>query len=224
MLFLPERFEGVADERPLRMPEHEARPDVFRKAEEVELLSELAVVALGRFLLHADVLFELLLACEGGAVDALQHFVLLVAAEVASGDRQQLHGADVAAVRDVRAAAEVDKVAGLVKTDLLAFRNIGEPLELVGLSGLLQHLFGFGARELEVLERQFAADQLLHLLLDLLQVLIDQAMLHVEVVVEAVFGRGADVELRIRIKFLDRRGHHMGRAVADRIQRVVAHF
>ena len=123
----------------------------------------------------------------------------------------------------MRSAAEIDKVAGAVEGDLRPFRNVGETLQFVGLPGLGEHLLGLGARKLETLEGEFPPDQLLHRLLDRLQVLRQQPVLHVEVVVEAVLGRRTDVEFRVRIELLHRRRHHVRGTVPDRFQWIVVH-
>ena len=56
----------------LGMPEDEAGAGQLLNAEEVELLAQQAMVALGRFFKAGEVRVEILLREEGGAVDALQ--------------------------------------------------------------------------------------------------------------------------------------------------------
>jgi len=71
----------VEQERPAVGPEH--RPRRCRvEGEEVQLLAELAVVALLRLLLLLQPGVEVLLVEEGGAVDALQLRIAVVAAPV----------------------------------------------------------------------------------------------------------------------------------------------
>ena len=72
-LVLQEVLEDAADDRPLGHPEDQARADQGRDREQVQLLAELAVVALLRLLDLGEVGVELLLVEEGGAVDALEH-------------------------------------------------------------------------------------------------------------------------------------------------------
>ena len=60
------------------------------EAEEVELGAEPAVVALLGLLEHAQVVLELLLRREDGAVDPLQLRAVLVALPVGPGDREEL--------------------------------------------------------------------------------------------------------------------------------------
>jgi hypothetical protein len=63
--------------------------------EEVELATQLAMVALLRLLDAPQVLVELLLRIPGSAVDALQHRPRLVAAPVGAGRVEQLEGAEL---------------------------------------------------------------------------------------------------------------------------------
>ena len=88
-----------------------------------------------------QVLVEIFLAEERGAVDALQLRILFLAQPVGAGDVEQLEGLDLSGRRNVRAAAEVDELAGLVKRNL--FVGLGELLDEVAL-----HEVAFGLEPL----------------------------------------------------------------------------
>ena len=105
--------------------------DASVEVEEVELDAEPAVVAPLRLLDALEVRVEVLLVVEGGAVDARQLLVLLVAAPVRAGEAGQLQRLDRLRVLEVRAAAEVGEVALRVQADL-ALGGVDE-LELVRL-------------------------------------------------------------------------------------------
>ena len=92
--------------------------------EEIELRAELAVVALLRLLEHLQVRVLLLLLRPGGAVDALEHLVLRVAAPVGAGDLHELEDLQLAGRRHVRPAAEVDEVALPVQRDRVSFAGM----------------------------------------------------------------------------------------------------
>src|SRR5439155_5131974 len=100
----------------LRVPEGGARAHIV-EAEQVELDSEPAVVALSRLLAPPQEVLELLLRPPDRAVDPLEHRPLLVAAPICAGDRQQLERPDLADRRDVRAAAQVAERPILVERD-----------------------------------------------------------------------------------------------------------
>ena len=94
----------------LGMEENQPRPGQFLNAEQVELLAQLAMVALLGFFELGQVLVQFLLGEERRAVDALQLRVLLVALPIRAGDREQLERLDLLGGRHVRAAAEIDEV------------------------------------------------------------------------------------------------------------------
>ena len=135
-------LELLADDAALGMEEDQPGPGQFLNAEEVELLAELAVVALLGLFDLLEVLFQVLLGEERGAVDALELLVLLVALPVGAGDREQLERLDLRGVRDVRPAAEIDELrAERVFRENLA-GALGDQLALhPGVGVLLQALF-----------------------------------------------------------------------------------
>ncbi len=141
-------FHLLADEAALGMPEDEAGAGELLNGEQVELLAEQAMVALLGFFELVEVVVEVFLGVERGAVDALELRVLLVAQPVGAGDVEQLEGLDASGGRDVRAAAEVGELAGLVDRDLLV--GLGELLDEVALHEVafgLEALEAFGARQ-----------------------------------------------------------------------------
>jgi hypothetical protein len=69
--------------------EDQARPGQILNAEQVQLRTELAVVALLRLFDLVQVLFEFLLGEERRAIDALALPVVLVAFPVRAGDRNR---------------------------------------------------------------------------------------------------------------------------------------
>ena len=112
-------FHLFADEAALGMPEDQARAGELLDGEQVELLAEHAMVALLGLFELVQVVVEILLGEERRAVDALELRIFLVAQPVGAGDVQQLERLDASGGRDVRAAAEVGELAGLVDGDLL---------------------------------------------------------------------------------------------------------
>jgi hypothetical protein len=103
----------------MRMPEHHAGR-LFLHVEEIELPPQLAMVALLGLLQHVQMGIEFILLRPCRAVDALQLFVLLVAAPVGAGDLHQLEDLELAGRRHVRAAAQVDEIALAIQRDILA--------------------------------------------------------------------------------------------------------
>nr|BFF11349.1 hypothetical protein GCM10025699_26520 [Microbacterium flavescens] len=77
----------AADDAAARVPHRQTRADLVREREQVELLAELAVVALGGLLEALLVGAQLVLRRPRGAVDALQLRVLLAPRQYAPATR-----------------------------------------------------------------------------------------------------------------------------------------
>jgi hypothetical protein len=195
-LLADEGLQLLADDGPVRGPEDQALAHVLVDDEELQVLPELAVVAELGLLGLLEVLGELLLRRERGPVDALELLVLLAAAVVGAGDREQLEGLDLGGVAHVRAGAQVHELAVLVERDLLALGDVRQAAELVALLAAgPDDLGGLLAGDLPPQERLVLVGDLLHLGLDLHQVLGRQLVVEVDVVVEARVRGRADVEL-----------------------------
>ena len=209
---LRQPFQLLDQDRPLRLPQGQAGADLVVEEEQLQLAPETAVVPLLRLLQHAQVPVEGLAAGEGGAVDALQHLVALVAAPVGAGHAEQLVVADLSRAQHVGPAAEVDEVAVAVEGEGLTVLEIVEDLQLVGL--VPKAVAGLAAADLLALEAVVLADHPLHLLLDPAQVVGGEGLGHVEVVVEPVVDRRPDGQPRLGEEAPHRLGHDVGQAVA----------
>ncbi len=153
------------------MKENQSRTGEFLNAEEIELLAELAMVALLRFLDLGQVLVEFLLREPGCAVDALQLLVLLVALPVGAGDRKQLERLDFRSVGEMRAAAEVDEVRAkrVLRKDIVG--ALFDELDLHRLIHLFVLLDAFRLGNQLTLVSQVFRLQFPHFGFDLLQIL-----------------------------------------------------
>ena len=169
-----------------------------------------------------QVAVEVLLGLPDGAVDALQHRSLLVAAPVGGGGAEELEGTDPGGRLEVRPAAQVDEVTVAIEADHLAGRQLADDLRLVRLPrrGLAGHRLV--ASELAPLERQVGGHLRTHALLDRLQVGRRQGARQVEVVVEAVADGRTDPQLGLRKELEDGRRHDMRRRMAHRVEPVVS--
>ena len=218
-LLAEELLDLAPDDRAARVPEDQPGAGLLVDRDQVEVLAEAAVVPLLGLFEPRQMRLELGLGGEGGAVDPPERLVLLAPEPVGRGDREQLEGADLGRVREVRAEAEVAELALLVvRGDRAAL--LAHEVELVRLL-----LFGEEAQRLllgnvAADDRQGAGDDLPHPLFDLRQVLVRERGLAAEVVVEAFF-RGRPLgDLRLGEELLDRLGHQVARAVAVDVQRV----
>ncbi len=117
-------FHRLADQAALGMPEDQARARDLLDGEQVELLAQHAMIARLDLFQPLEVRVEILRVEEGGAIDALQLLVLLIAQPVRAGDGRHLERLHAAGRRHMRPAAEVGEVAVLVQRNLVA--RLGE--------------------------------------------------------------------------------------------------
>ena len=173
-----------------------------------------------------QVLREILLREERGAVDAGQHLAVRVAAPVRARDRLELERLHGLRGGSVRAAAEIGKRAVAVERDALlaALDQVLDQLDLVVLALLQEALQRVLRGHVLALERLGGLDVLAHLLLDALEVILGDldAVREFEVVVEAGVDRRPDRDLRAGVELADRRGEHVRGVVADQLERLGA--
>ena len=120
-----------------------------------------------------QVLLEVLLGVEGGAVDAGEHLAAGVAAPVGAGDRQQLERLHALGRRRVRAAAEVgEAVVGVERDglDALVADQVLDQLDLVVLALADEAVERLADGDVLAHERLVGLDVLAHLGLERLEV------------------------------------------------------
>ena len=215
---LPEKvFDLLADEAPLGMPEYQARSCLILDAEQVQVLAQTPVVALPGFVQLGEVGVQVLLGEERGPVDTLQGVRALVALPVRARHTEQLEGLDARGRGNVGSAAEIQELAGAVSgedrlglfADELALQELAHPLE--ELEPLLRG-------KVQALVREVRLDQLPHLVLDLLQIILGEGFFAEEIVEEAGLGRRSDAGMRVGEEFEDRRRQEVRRRVAINLQ------
>ena len=151
------------------LPDDEAGADFVVDGEEVELAAQRAVVAAFGFGQPLQVGVQFGLGLKGGAVDALEHGPVFVAAPVGAGGVQQLDGGNLAGSGDVGALAQVGKFAVAVDAQRGFVGQIVDDFLLEGL-GSEHGLSGF-AGQLFPNEGRIGLDGLQHQRLDAFQVL-----------------------------------------------------
>jgi hypothetical protein len=216
----------TADGAALGMEDGEPRTDLVREAVEVELGTQLAVVAPLRLLQLVQVRRQRLLGLPGGAVNTLQLLALLVAAPIGAGDPHQLEVAEACGRGDMGTPAQVDERVGVpIGAD---HGPLGVDLVDAGLDGaddlLLERLVG---EDLESLfEVVLVPDEGLVLLhdrphfgIDPLEVVVAEMRPpgELEVVVEAVLYDWPDGVLGAGPEAAHRLGHDVRGRVADHL-------
>ncbi len=176
------------------------------------------MVALLGLLEHVEVGLLVLLLRPGGAVDALEHLVLRVAAPIGACDLHQLEYLQLARRRHVRPAAEVDEIPLAIERHVLAFGNRRDDLGLVLLSDRQEELDRLVARPHFARNADILPGELGHALLDRGEVLGREGPLIGEVVVEAVLDHRTDRHLRVGEEILHRIGEQVRRRVPDDLE------
>ena len=196
------------------MPEHAAHR-LFLRVEQAEVAADAAVVALLRFLEAGEIRLQRLLVRPRGAVDALEHRVLRVAAPVGARDLHQLERAELARAGHVRTAAQVEPVALPVQADVFVRGDARDDLGLVVLAELLERLDRRVARHQPALDLEVGLGELVHLRFELREVFRREGPAEGEVVVEAVLDHGTDGDLRFGVDSLHGLRQQVRRGVTD---------
>ena len=209
--------DRVDQRRAALRPERRARR-VRMEHEEIERLAEHAVVAALGLLDPVQVCVEVFLLEPGGRVDALQHLAALVAAPVRAGGVQQLEMLEIRSIRDVRSLAEVgERPVGVRRDDLVGSLEVREPLELERI--VHKALLRLGLRHFLAHERQLLLGDLPHFLLERLEILGRERLRDLEVVVEAIFDRGAESDPGVGPQAAHRRGQDVRAGVTQHVER-----
>ena len=168
-----------------------------------------------------QIVVELLLIGPHRPVDALELRVAFVAAPVRTRDGEELERADPSGLLDMRSLAQVDEAVVLVDADLAVFDlvvavfvgallcELADLVDLVVLIPLAEKLQRLEDAHVAMLERQVLLGDLLHLRFDLPEIVGRQRAREVEVVVETVFHRRPEAELRAGKELEHRAGHDM---------------
>ena len=200
------------------MPEHRADGFIL-EMEQPHLPAQTPVVPALCFFEPVQVLFELLVAGPGRAVDALQHLVARVATPVRAGKLGELERlAEPPGRRQVRTAAQIDESALPVERHLFALGDVCDDLGLVGFSLRLEELDGLGALPDLPHDGLVARDDFAHARFDELEILRGERFLAGEIVVKAVLDGGPDGDLRLREKLFHRFGHRVSCVMAQHLQ------
>lgn len=93
------------------------------------------------------------------------------------------------------AGAEIGKIALLIEGNDGILRQILYQLYLIAFSSFLKHFDGGLTADLFADQRNILLYDPFHFLLDIPQVGVSEALLHIDIVVEAVFNRRTDGQL-----------------------------
>ena len=242
VLVAPVVDHGVPEAHALGVEEGEAGP-LLVEAEQIEVAADAAVVALAGHLEGLEVRRQLLLLGEGGAVDAGELGVVLVAAPVGAGQAGELEGALADAAGAGRcgprqrstnspwvytlmvgtgsptaaAAAARSSTSSTLKG---WFKPVGQALGRLTDVGRAEDEQRLVERQLETGDRQVLGHDLGHLLFDARELGIGDGLDELEVVVEAVLDGRPDGVLGRRPEAQDRLRQQVRAVVAQDVEAV----
>mmetsp|Transcript_10564 Transcript_10564/g.22520 ORF Transcript_10564/g.22520 Transcript_10564/m.22520 type:complete len:412 (+) Transcript_10564:1084-2319(+) len=230
VLLLPKVFDFTSDGGAFGVPEDESSSGVFLNRKKIQLLPQSPMIPLLRLFQHPLILLQLLRILPRRGINPLQHLPLLIAPPIRPGHALQLNRllGQLPRALDVRSGAEIPPfLPNGINGNGLCFDGI-QYLELERLADRLDHFPGLVPRHLLPNDGIILGDDLVHLLLDELEVRLGQfsgrdgfsggrvgRFGEVEVVVEAVVDPGADGDLGFGEGLLDGHGHDVGGGVAE---------
>ena len=193
---------------------------MFVDVEQVQLAAQAPVVTLLGLFQHREVLLQLLFAGPGGAIDALQHLIAMVATPVGTRHLHQLEKTQLARAGHVGATAQVLKCALAVQRDVLVAGNAGDDLGLVMLAQPLEVGHSLVAWQHAAHHGLILGSQLGHAFLDGDQILGREGALIGEVVEKTVLDHRANRHLGIGKQLLHRIGQQVGGGMANHLQAI----
>src|SRR5229473_3274674 len=213
-------FDDFADQAALGMPEDQARTGFVLDAEEFELGAELAMIAAFGLFEAMEVFVQLFFGEEASGVNALELRVAFLAFPVGAGDIHELEGLDALGGRNVRAAAEVDELAGGVERDDGLYGFFLDELALEDLVGFSVELESFGLGDELSLVGEILSGELVHFGFDFGEVVGSKRLVAEEFVEEAGVDGRTDAQLDVWIQGHDRGGEQMRGGMAEDEKRV----
>ena len=223
-----EVFKLATNDSAFGLPEWEALANGFIEGEKIHLFSKTAVVTLLRFLKTLKMLVEHGLVFKTGAVDALKRLLVLISLVEGTGNRHDLEGFAVSGATDVRTRAEIPEVAIFKNGDLFVFGNVIEEVDLEdgldialgdrGETAALSESHRFIATDDHPLKGGIFLHHLLHLRLDLCKIIWRDAVLKIDIVIEATLDRRTGSKLGISPQTRNRRSENVSTGVAQALE------
>ena len=215
---LQEALQGQTKLCTARKPERQSGSHLAREGKELQLLTDLAVVAELCLLHHLQILVKHLSLGEGDTIDTGQHLTILVPTPVGAGELGELDRLDQTGTWDMWSTTEIDEVAAGVG----AYRPILEILDQLHLVGILILLSpvveGILLGDLLTDQRLILLSELHNTLLQLRQVALRQrgaCLRHINIVVVAVIHGRTDGKFHPGIELLKRLGGQVCRSVPE---------
>ena len=198
-LLLDEVFEDRTDGRSLGQPEAQPLTHLLADREQVELLPQHTMIAPLGLVDLIEISVQILLRKPRGPVQPLQLFAGRISLPVGPRHGEELERFDSLRVGHMRTATEIDELPLPVEADGRVSRQPGvDVLDLQLLRHPIDEFEGLVAVADEPLEWLRRIDDLLHLGLDVREVVLTDFVIAGDVVIEPVTGRGPERQLDTR--------------------------
>ena len=162
-----------------------------------------------------EVFFQLCFLWKSSSVDPLEHLVLFISSPVGAGQAGELKGLYIFCAHQVRACAQVCKLALGIEADHRIFRQVFDQLYLIGFVFFFKIFDSFLSWFFRSYKRKIFLYDLFHFFFDFFQILCCKGSLSVYIIVKAVCHRRTDGQLCLRIQSLNSLGHDMGSGMAE---------
>ena len=153
----------------LGMPKHCAWR-MFINVKQVQLTPQFSMVTLFSFFQHRQVLLQIVFAGPGRAINALKHFIAMVAPPISTCHLHQLEMLELAGTRHMGATTQIGEVTLAVKRYIFIGRNRGDDLCFVVLAQLFEILDGLVSWHDLTRDGLVLRSQLCHLLFNQLKI------------------------------------------------------
>ena len=187
------------------------------RGEQFHLPAQLVVIPAPGVLHALQMGGQFLFAAISRAVNPLQARLIGVSSPVGHGGGCQLKSLHSLGAHQVGACAQVHKLTLTVEGNLRVLGQIPNQFHLVGLTLLLHEADGLLSGKQELLQAGALLHDLLHLRLQLIQILPGESLV-VKIIVKALLNTGADGQLGVREHSLNRLRQHMGSGMAQGCQ------
>src|SRR5579871_1505509 len=165
--FLDERFQKPPDGCSFRHPQDQSAAGHGTDGEEPQLLAEYPVITLAGFLQLMKIRVEVFLVEKRSPVEPLELLAAGVVLPVSAGNAQEFESADLAGMRNVWPAAEVNEFALTIKAEgRILLQVIIDVFNLVSLAQVLAESSGFRSGPFKAFERLCLGDDACHFFFD----------------------------------------------------------
>src|SRR5579871_4068666 len=163
---------------------------------------------------------EVFLVEKRSPVEPLELLAAGVVLPVSAGNAQEFESADLAGMRNVWPAAEVNEFALTIKAEgRILLQVIIDVFNLVSLAQVLAESSGFRSGPFKAFERLCLGDDACHFFFDAREVGFGERRIRIDVIVKSIFNRRPERQLYARKEPQNGTGHDMRAAMAEDIQR-----